>query len=327
MTPKIRVAMVLTLLVAGGAAAWWAWGPKDERGRALSGYVEGESLYLSSSTAGAVSQVNVKRGQRVVAGQPLFSLDAAPLVAQRDRAAAALAEAEARLDDVRKGQRPQELAVFDAQRAAAQAAYDQADADYNRIAPLVRKGIYAPARLDSARAARDAAAANVRAVARQREAGTLGARPDAVRAAEAQVRQARTALAEAQAQLDRTGPVAPAAARVEEVYFQDGEWAAANQPVVSLIPDDRVRLRFFVPEQALSSYRIGQTVTFTCDGCAGGLKATIDYISPRAEFTPPVIYSRESRDRMVFLVEARPANPRGLNPGQPVDVTPVGDGK
>ncbi len=327
MKRRIRIAVVAAVVVTGAAAAWWAWSPKDDAGRALSGYVEGESLYLSSSAAGTVSRINVRRGQRVTAGQPLFALDAAPLVAQRDRAAAALAEAEARLADARKGQRPQELAVIDAQRAAAQAAYDQAVAEYNRIAPLVRQGIYAPARLDSARAARDAAAADVRAVARQREAGTLGARPDAVRAAEAQVRQARDALAEAQSLLDRTGPSAPAAARVEEVYFQEGEWAAANQPVVSLIADDRVRLRFFVPQQSLSAYRVGQTVTFTCDGCAKGLPARIDYISPRPEFTPPVIYSRESRDRMVFLVEARPANPRGLNPGQPVDVTPAGAGK
>lgn len=324
MNPKVRIVLVAAVVVAVGGAAWWAWGPKHDDGRKLSGYVEGEALYLSSSTAGAVSRVNVKRGQRVVAGQPLFALDAGPLVAQRDRANAALTEAEARLEDARKGQRPQELAVFDAQRAAAQAAYNQADADYNRIAPLVRKGIYAPARLDSARAARDTAAANVKAIARQREAGTLGARPDAVRAAEAQVQQARDALAEAQSVLDRTGPTAPAAARVEQVFFQDGEWAAANQPVVSLIPDDRVKVRFFVPEEALSSYRIGQAVAFTCDGCAAGLKATIDYISPRPEFTPPVIYSRESRDRMVFLVEAAPEQPRALSPGQPVDVTPVG---
>jgi HlyD family secretion protein len=324
MNRRIRIAVVATVLLAGGAAAWWAWGPRDPQDRSLSGYIEGESLYLSSSTAGAVSRVSVRRGQRVVAGQPLFALDAGPLVAQRDRAAAALAEAQARLDDARKGQRPQELAVFDAQAAAARAALDQAQAEYDRIAPLVRQGIYAPARLDAARAARDSAAASLRAITRQREAGTLGARPDAVRAAEALVEQARKGLAEAQSQLDRTGPLAPAAGRVEEVYYQDGEWAAANQPVVSLIPDGRVRLRFFVPQGALSAYRIGQTVAFACDGCPPGLTATIDYISPRPEFTPPVIYSRDSRDRMVFLVEARPAEPRGLNPGQPVDVAPAG---
>ena len=322
MSPKVRVAIVAVILLAG-AGGWWVWGRKPGDDSALSGYIEGEALYLSSSAAGPVSLVSVVRGQRVVAGQALFALDAAPLAAQRDQSAAVLAEAQARLDDARKGQRPQELAVFDAQRAAAEAALRQAQAEYNRIAPLVNQGIYAPARLDTVRAARDSAAANLKAVASQRTAATLGARPDAVRAAEAQVQQARDALTAAQAQLDRTGPRAPLNARVEQVFFQSGEWAAANQPVVSLIPDDRVKVRFFVPQRDLSRYRIGRTVSFTCDGCAAGLSATIDYVSPRPEFTPPIIYSRGSRDRLVFLIEARPNAPRTLNPGQPVDVTPL----
>lgn len=322
MTLRTRVAIIVILLVAGSVAAWRYW-PRDGADGALSGYVEGEALYLSSSTSGTVSRVSVVRGQRVAAGAPLFALDAAPLVAQRDRAAAALAEAQARLADAGKGQRPQELAVYDAQRAAAEASMGQARAELERIRPLVAQGIYAPARLDAARAAFDAAAANVRAVERQRQAGTLGGRPDALVAARAQVEQARQALAEAESLLARTGPVAPVSARVEQVYYQSGEWAAANQPVVSLVPDDRVRVRFFVPEQAVSRYQPGKRVAFRCDGCAPGLSAVIDYVSPRPEFTPPVIYSRESRDRMVFLVEARPSTPRALNPGQPVDVEPL----
>lgn len=322
MTLRTRAAIIVVLLVAGSVAAWRYW-PRDGADGALSGYVEGEALYLSSSTAGAVSRVSVVRGQRIAAGAPLFALDAAPLVAQRDRAAAALAEAQARLTDAGKGQRPQELAVYDAQRAAAEASMGQARAELARVQPLVAQGIYAPARLDAARAAYDAAAANVRAVERQRQAGTLGGRPDALAAARAQVEQARQGLAEAESLLARTGPVAPVSARVEQVYYQAGEWAAANQPIVSLIPDDRVRVRFFVPEQAVSRYQPGKRVAFRCDGCAPGLTAVIDYVSPRPEFTPPVIYSRESRDRMVFLVEARPSTPRALNPGQPVDVEPL----
>jgi len=322
MNPRVRAAIIILLLAGGGVAALGFW-PRGEGGRALSGYVEGEALYMSSSTAGAVSRVLVSRGQRVAAGQPLFALDAGPLLAQRDRAAAALAEAEARLADAGKGQRPQELAIYDAQRAAAEAAMAQARAELARIQPLVAQGIYAPARLDAARAAHDAAAANVRAINRQRQAGTLGARPDALRAAEAQVEQARQALAEADSLLARTGPVAPVAARVEQVFYQSGEWAAANQPILSLIPDDRVRVRFFVPEREIARYQPGKRVAFGCDGCAAGLSAVIDYVSPRPEFTPPVIYSRESRDRLVFMVEARPGTPRTLNPGQPVDVEPL----
>ena len=133
--------------------------------------------------------------------------------------------------------------------------------------------------------------------------------------------RARAGLAAADARLTDLAPRAPAAGRIEDVFYQPGEWVPANQPVLALLPDDRIRLRFFVPEQALSAYAPGKTVRFTCDGCAPNLNARITYISPRPEFTPPVIYSREARDRLVYLVEARP-NVR-LNPGQPVDVTPL----
>jgi HlyD family secretion protein len=321
MNRRVRIAAAVVAILTVGALVWWAWG-RDAGERRLSGYVEGEALYLSSATAGTLSAVSVRRGQRVSAGQPLFVVDAGPLIGQRDQAAAALAAAQARAEDARKGQRPAELSVYDAERAAAQAALRQAQADFNRIEPLVRRGIYAPARLDQARAARDTARAQLRAVESRRTVGTLGARPDALVAAEAQVLQARAALMEAQSRLDQVSPKAPTAARVEEVFFQPGEWAAPNQPVVALIPDDRVRLRFFVPEKEVSKYRVGGTVRFACDGCRGG-EAKIDYVSPRPEFTPPIIYSRDTRERMVFLVEARPAEPRALNPGQPIDVEPL----
>ena len=111
------------------------------------------------------------------------------------------------------------------------------------------------------------------------------------------------------------------AARVEDVFFQQGEWAPANQPILSLLPDARIYVKFFVPERSLSTYRIGRVVRFACDGCQAGLTARIVYVSPRPEFTPPVIYSRESRDRLVYQVQATPSV--RLNPGQPVDVEPL----
>jgi HlyD family secretion protein len=185
----------------------------------------------------------------------------------------------------------------------------------------VRKGIYAPARLDDARAVANAAQAQVVAARRQRDAATLGAREDQVRAAEFRVVQASAGLSGAQARLADLSPTAPAAARVEEVFFQPGEWAAANQPILALLPDDRIKLRFFVPAADLAAYAPGAVVRFACDGCPKNLTAKVTYISPRPEFTPPVIYSREARDRLVYMVEARPS--ARLNPGQPVDVTPL----
>ena len=127
----------------------------------------------------------------------------------------------------------------------------------------------------------------------------------------------------AQSRLDQISPRAPAAARVQDVFYQSGEWVAANQPVVALLADDRVRLRFYVPQAQVERYRPGTRVQFSCDGCKPGQGARINFVSPRAEFTPPVIYSRESRDRLVFLVEALPDRPADLLPGLPIDVTPL----
>jgi HlyD family secretion protein len=90
--------------------------------------------------------------------------------------------------------------------------------------------------------------------------------------------------------------------------------------VVQLLPPANVKIRLFVPEPRLGSVRIGDEVQVRCDACARGLTAAISFISPDAEYTPPVIYSREMRAKLVYLVEARPREPGALRPGQPVDV-------
>jgi HlyD family secretion protein len=299
--------------------------PRLTPARVLSGYVEGEALYLASPVSGAVASLKVQRGDRVSAGQALFAIDPAQVGAARGQAAAEVATAQAQAADARQGQRPVELAVYDANIAAAEARARDAEAVLNRVRPLVRQGIYAPARLDDAKASFDAARAQVTAARRQRDAAGLGARQDQIRAADSRVAQAEAGLAAAQARMGDIAPVAPSAARVEDVFFQAGEWATANQPILALLPDDRIKLRFFVPEKEVSAYGPGRTVRFSCDGCAAGLTAQITYVSPRPEFTPPVIYSREARDRLVYLVEARPSVL--LNPGQPVDVVPLGAGR
>ncbi|WP_297514550.1 HlyD family efflux transporter periplasmic adaptor subunit [uncultured Caulobacter sp.] len=329
MKPAVRIVIVVVAVGLVGFLGWRLLGPDARRPHRLSGYVEGETLYVAASSAGPVSTLAVGRGDRVKAGQPLFALDAAQLTAARDQAQAQVALAEAQLRDARKGQRPQELAVYDAERNAAEAQARQAKADYDRIAPLVAKGIYAPARLDQAKAALDTARADALTVARRRSVGALGARPDAVGAAQAAVASAREALAAAQSRLDQISPRAPADARVQDVFYQAGEWVAANQPVVALLADDRVRLRFFVPEAEVARYRVGQAIRFSCDGCGAERSARINYVSPRSEFTPPVIYSREARQRLVFLVEARPEPTASakLAPGQPVDIVPLEAGR
>ncbi len=310
--------LILTAAVIIGLIVWL---PRGEGPPTLTGYIEGEPLYFAAPVGGTVKSVAVARGQDVAAGQTLFVIDPAQVRAQVDQASAEAAAASAQADDARKGQRPSELAAFDANIAAAEARARDARADLRRIEPLVRKGWYAPARLDDVKAAADAAEAQARSARKQRDTAALGARADQVRAADARVAQANAVATGAGARLSDLSPVAPQNARVEDVFFQPGEWAPANQPILSLLPDERIKVRFFVPGRELATYRIGRTVRFACDGCATGLTAKIEFVAPRPEFTPPVIYSREARDRLVYLVEARPAV--RLNPGQPVDVEPL----
>jgi HlyD family secretion protein len=96
---------------------------------------------------------------------------------------------------------------------------------------------------------------------------------------------------------------------------------AAGAPVVSMLPPENVKVRFFVPQPQLGAIQVGDMVEVRCDACAPGLTAEISFIAPEAEYTPPVIFSREMRAKLVFLVEARPRQPDALRPGQPVDVT------
>ncbi len=316
-----RLLIVVLLLAAAGLIAALVLIPRIGRPTTLSGYVEGEPLYLASPVSGSVAQMNVQRGDRVAGGQKLFVVDPRQLSAQTAQAKAEVTAAQAQATDARKGARPVELAVYDANIAAAEARARDADAALRRVKILADKGIYAPARLDDARAEADAARAQVAAARRQRDAAALGQREDQIRAADSRVAEAQAGLSAAAARLTDIAPSAPGAARVEDVFFQKGEWAAANQPVLSLLPDDRIKLRFFVPERSLAAYAPGKTVRFSCDGCATGLTAKITYIAPRSEFTPPVIYSREARDRLVYLVEALPS--ARLNPGTPVDVVPL----
>lgn len=322
MKPQKIVVLVLAAL-ALVFLGWRLLAPQFRPAAALSGYIEGETLYLAAPMAGTVAELGVRRGQRVVPGTRLFVIEPAQRAAQSERAGAELGAALAQAEDARKGQRPIELGILEADLDAAQAQEREARVALSRTGQLVDKGIYAQARLDDARSTHEAAAARVAAGRRRIQAASLGAREDQIRAAEARVTQARATQTETGARVADMAPVAPSAGRIEDVFFQRGEWANANQPIVALIPDDRVFVRFFVPETMVAAYRVGRRVRFDCDGCADGLAATISYVSPRPEFTPPVIYSRDARDRLVFMVEARPERGGALVPGLPVDVVPL----
>ena len=307
--------IIIVILLLGVAALGRYLLRGSDRERMLSGYIEGESLFLAAPVAGTVGTIAAQEGQRVPAGAQLFTIDPATLSAQGEQARAQVTEARTQIAAAEANAEQAE-----AEAAAAAADADKARRDLGRLLSVRRDDPAAVAGkdIDAAQAALREANARLNA-ARQ----TASARRAQIAAARAQESLARGGEREVAIRVGQLAPPAPSAARVEEVFYRPGEWVAANQPVVSLLPDDRVKIRFFVPEQEVARYRPGRNVRFACDGCAAGLTAKISYVSPRPEFTPPIIFSRDSRDRLVFMVEALPAKPANLMPGLPVDVEPL----
>jgi HlyD family secretion protein len=294
--------------------------------RAWSGYAEGEYVYVAAPIGGALTTLAVQRGQTVARDAPLFTLDSAAERAAREEAQARAASAQAQAANADKGRRGEEIAVIEAQLAQARAQAALAASELERAQQLVAQGFLSPSRLDDARTAARQTEARVSELQASLRVARLPARSDERVAADALSAAARSALAQQQWREQQKQQRAPTDALVADTLFRVGEWVNAGQPVVALLPPGGVKARFFVPEAELGALRVGQAVRLRCDGCGDAIAARIDYIAPRAEFTPPVIYSNAQRAKLVFLVEARPEArdaPR-LRPGQPLDVLPAG---
>ena len=287
------------------------------------GYVEGEFVRVAAPFAGTLVRLDAQRGQQLQQGAPLFALEAQNEQAGRGEAEERSRRAQAQVEDLRAGKRPTEIAAVQAQLEQARAALVFSEKELARQQDLVNKGFVSRQSLDQARSTRDRDRMKVTELEADLATARMGARAGEIRAAEAEAAAARQALAQADWRLRQKTVNAPVAGSVNDTLFVAGEWVPAGAPVVSLLPASNVKVRFFVGEPALGGLRVGQPVMIGCDGCGERIAAPITFIAPQAEFTPPVIYSKESRAKLVFLVEARPApqDAARLHPGQPVDVT------
>jgi HlyD family secretion protein len=321
------VVAALALLLTGGLI--WreplmaVLGLDDDGGRYL-GYVEGETSLIAPPVAGRLVERPVERGDKVKKGDRLFIIDPTVAKAEVARAEAALAEAKARYENLLTGKRQEEQEVIRAQRRETEAALALAETELKRQTDLLARGFTTRQNYDQAVSQVNQLRSRSASLAAQERANDLAARPDEINAAKALVGQSEANLAQARQRLADQMPLAPEDALVENTFFNTGEWVPAGTPVVSLLPAFRVKLRFFVPEEDVAKARPGNQVSFSCDGCPNDLKATIIYVSPRAEFTPPVIYSQSARSKLVFLIEARPEPTQVLlPPGLPVTVAPL----
>jgi len=307
---------------AGALVAAFATGCSGNSSGNFQGYVEGEYVYVASPLGGALANLAVARGDSVKSGRLLFELERGSEAAALNQAEKNLAEARARLDDLNKGKRPTEIASLEAQLARAQANLKLAADDFARREKLGGDDVISREELDQARAQRDANQAQVDQLTADLQTARLGGREDVGRAAQDAVAAQKAALDKARWSFDQKQQFAPTNAFVQDTLYRPGEWVAAGNPVVELLPPANIKVRFFVPETALAQIKAGQTVSVTFDGGPRSYSATINYVSTQAEFTPPVLYNRENRAKLVYMIEAKfsPADAMDLRPGQPVVV-------
>lgn len=286
------------------------------------GYVEGEYVYISSSQSGRLDHLSVSRGQQISIGAPLFSLESANELAAQQQAQHQLEASQENLIDMQSGKRPEEIDVTRAQLKQAQATADHTQEQLQRDETQYRVGGISKQQLEDSRTAVATAIAQVHQQQSLLAVDQLPDRTGQLKVQKAQVAAAKAALDQANWKLSQKTINTTRAGLVFDTLYREGEWVTAGSPIIQLLPPENIKVRFFVPEPLLGQFKLNQKVMLHCDGCAADLPARITYISTQAEYTPPIIYSNETRAKLVYMIEAHPdsADAAKLHPGQPLEV-------
>jgi HlyD family secretion protein len=320
------VAVTVIIGLAAAGAGWWWWSARVPPPVEWQGYAEADFVKIGPTQQGLLTSLYVARGSKVAAGALLFDQDDTNDRASHDQTERQLRQAEEQLANLKAAGKPTEIEQAEANLADATAARDKTEADLRRSEALVKSFAATQQIVDQQRA--DLRSANAKIQGLQAMVAQLRAplgRENEIKAQQQLVESLRAAVAMAQWRIDQRHVVSPSAGVVADVLARPGETIPAGGAVVSLLPPENIFVRFFVPEARLSEVHGGDNVALKCDRCPADYAATVSFISPQAEYTPPVIYSEASRAKLVYMVEARPPREQAalINPGQPVAVRPL----
>ena len=317
-----RIPIYFTIIVALLCCAPAGCSSTPAEQNTVQGYVEGEFVYIAAPQAGRLETLYVQRGAEVKAGDPLFTLENVSEKSARDEAERRLAQIRAQVADAKKGKRPTELEATTAQLNQARAALQLSEKELVRYERLLSAKVVPLQEVDRMRTLRDQDRQRVAQLEADLSTARLGLRHDQIAAAESGMRAQEAALTRSEWDLTQKRQSAPASGQVFDTLYRSGEWVAAGRPVVVLLPPRNIKVRAFVPQTLLAAIHQGNKVQVTVDGVPAPFSAIVSFISPQAEYTPPVIYNRENRQKLVYLVELsfEPATAAKLHPGQPVDV-------
>ncbi|GAA0491417.1 MULTISPECIES: HlyD family secretion protein [Tatumella] len=289
----------------------------------FSGYSYGDFIYLSYFSTEKIEKLCVKKGQRVSEGQPLVKMETYTAentlrIAEQNY----LAE-EALLTDLTSGARPAELNVVRAQLERAVSARNRAQSQLRRYQKLYASQMISAEEWQKANDDYRQKQASVRESEYQLEARQLPARQAQITNQQLRVESAKLKRDKARWDIGQSTLTAPQSGVVYDTLYLPGERATAGRPVISLLPAGNIKIRFYIPEKQLGQIHTGMKVSLRCDGCSGAFSGRLRYISPRAEYTPPVIYSTSRRETLLYMAEAVPEggdNGGQIKVGQPFQV-------
>ena len=291
--------------------------PQDN---ALTGYIRADYIYAAPSEFGRIAELYVTEGQEVEIGAPLFRLEDTVQRAALTQARAELARTKAVAANLGIGARQEELDALYAQLSEAEAQFELAEDIYIREMSLIETGAVSIARGDRVRAERETARARVTAARKSIDVARLPARTDEQSAAAAAVDAAQAQLEHAEWALSERQVLAAAKGQVDIIIHRPGEMVGPSSPALNILSPEQLKLRFYVNQADLPQVRLGDEVRLSAEGLSSSVTARVSYISREAEFTPPVIFSAETRDKLVFAVDATLPDNADIPPGLPVDV-------
>jgi len=324
MNKRIGIAVVVVVLVAIGAWVLFGRGNGAPEQLAASGTVEATDADLGFQTGGRIGQILVREGDRVDSGQVLARLDVRDLDARRAQAAAQLAAQQARLSELHRGARPEELAQAEAGAMAAEQQRVEAERVARRSKNLFEGDALSREQLDQAETALEVATQRARQAADQLKLVKQGPRAEQVAAQRAAVRSAEAAVSQVEVALAYAEVRAPFAGIVTVRHREPGETVGPGLPVLTIMnPDDRW-VRIYVREDRVGQVSLGQNASIRTDSYAdSSFGGRVRYVASEAEFTPRNVQTTEERLKLVYAVKVGITGDAGLalKPGMPADVT------
>lgn len=289
----------------------------------VQGYIEGDYTYIASAESGNISDLLVTRGDAVELDQALAILDSQPQSDQLMQAQAQLASSQATLKDMTLGERPEEIEQIQANVEAMQAATIYYKSEAERYQDLSTQDYATKSDYDEAIYQYGVSSAKLKGYEAQLALAYQGQREGQIEAQQQLVQANVANVAVAQWREAQKTLVSPVSGVVNDTYYVNGEWVSAGQAIASVLSPENIHIVFFLSQEIIGGIKVGDKVSFQCDGCKNPTLATINYIANQVEYTPPVIYSEDMRDKLVVEVQASIAKKKALDfhPGQPVDVS------